>query len=583
MTAETPPILAEVGATGLKRSSGFLTEEFLPQLSGSRGVRVYREMADNEAVIGGALLAMETLVKQVLWTVEPANDTPEAHRVAEFVDSCREDMEHTWSDFLSEAMSMTVFGWAWFEEVYKIRRGPSESSARFRSKHSDGLWGWRKFGVRAQESLYEWKFDDETGDVLGMWQMPAPSYRLRFLPLEKSLHFRIRSRKGSPEGRSLLRNAYRSWYFLKRIQEIEAIGVERDLAGLPDMQVPVEVMNAAPGSQLAQLRAYYETMVSRIRRGEYEGIVRPTETLPNGNSSGYKFGLVASGGRRPVDVDAIIKRYESRILISLLAEFLVLGMDKVGSFALSSDKTDLFAQSIRAILSIVVDGFNRTAIPRLCSLNGIPVEMHPKLKHGDIEKRSLTEIATYIGTLTGSGHLAPSDALDDWLREQGDLPAREKGEERPAIEAATADLASVLPFDKTGMRAYGVREPSSVTKARDSFTPPKSVQAAARRGLELREKWSRGGLSTQQAGEQRIGSGVARATTLANGDGVSEDTARAMAAFFARHEKNRGGPDAKADDGGPTAGWIAWLLWGGDEGRAWAEHVVEQLEAEEAA
>lgn len=272
MADESQPILAEFGSTGLKRSGGFLTEEFLSQLSGPKAQRVYREMADNDAAIGGALLAMETLAKQVAWSIDPADESPTAHEVAEFVESCRQDMEHTWADFISEAMSMIVFGWAFFEEVYKLRIGPKESSARCRSKHRDGRWGWRKLAIRAQESLYEWTFDDETGDATHMVQMPAPDYRIRKIPLAKGLHLRIRSRKGSPEGRSLLRNAYRSWYFLKRIQEIEAIGTERDLAGLPDMQVPVEVMQAAAGSDLGRLRSYYETMVSRIRRGEYEGI-----------------------------------------------------------------------------------------------------------------------------------------------------------------------------------------------------------------------------------------------------------------------------------------------------------------------
>ncbi|MGI6498023.1 MAG: hypothetical protein ACOX0U_04265 [Oscillospiraceae bacterium] len=54
--------------------------------------------------------------------------------------------------------------------------------------------------------------------------------------------FRTKSRKGSPEGRSILRNAYRSWYFKRRIQEIEGIGIERDLAGFPTLTAP-EGMN----------------------------------------------------------------------------------------------------------------------------------------------------------------------------------------------------------------------------------------------------------------------------------------------------------------------------------------------------
>lgn len=107
------------------------------------------------------------------------------------------------------------------------------------------------------------------------------------------------------------------------------------------------------------------------------------------------------------------------------------------------------------------------------------------------------------------------------------------------------------------------------------FKPPAGVQSAAKRGLELREKWGRGGITNSEASSQGIGSGVQRATNLKNGDSISLDTVRRMKAFFDRHEKNYD-PDKKEDDGGPTAGTIAWLLWGGNAGRDWATSVLER-------
>lgn len=105
----------------------------------------------------------------------------------------------------------------------------------------------------------------------------------------------------------------------------------------------------------------------------------------------------------------------------------------------------------------------------------------------------------------------------------------------------------------------------------ESFSPPSAVRAAARRGLELRKKYGKGGLTTQEAGKQGIGSGVARATSLANGDKVSYETIKRMAAFFSRHEKNfTGGED--------DAGFISQQLWGGDAGRSWANRVIKMVE-----
>ena len=109
----------------------------------------------------------------------------------------------------------------------------------------------------------------------------------------------------------------------------------------------------------------------------------------------------------------------------------------------------------------------------------------------------------------------------------------------------------------------------------EGFAPPKAVQAAARRGLELRKKHKKGGLSSKEAGKQGIGSGVVRASNLANGKKVSEATLRRMVAFFSRHEKNKSGGE---DD----AGYIAWQLWGGDAGRSWAKRTLKMLETRKA-
>ena len=97
------------------------------------------------------------------------------------------------------------------------------------------------------------------------------------------------------------------------------------------------------------------------------------------------------------------------------------------------------------------------------------------------------------------------------------------------------------------------------------FVPPEGAQRDAARGLELRREYGRGGTPV----------GIARARDLANGANMSPDTMRRMKAFFDRHEKNRG----SGNEDPPKNGWIAWLLWGGDPGRAWANKVVRQMNA----
>lgn len=112
---------------------------------------------------------------------------------------------------------------------------------------------------------------------------------------------------------------------------------------------------------------------------------------------------------------------------------------------------------------------------------------------------------------------------------------------------------------------------------KSGFRPPATVRKAAAKGLELRRKFGRGGLSVKQAAEQGIGSGVQRAVNLKNGDAVSLKTIKRMHAYFSRHQKDKQaeGWGSKSD---PSAGWIAWLLWGGDTGWRWAKSILKQIE-----
>lgn len=107
-----------------------------------------------------------------------------------------------------------------------------------------------------------------------------------------------------------------------------------------------------------------------------------------------------------------------------------------------------------------------------------------------------------------------------------------------------------------------------------SYAPTQAMINNAKRGLALRGKYNRGGLDTSEAGEQGIGSGVARARDIINGN-LSIDSVKKMYNFFNRHEEDYL-PIKKEADGGPTAGTIAWLLWGGTAGRAWARKILKE-------
>jgi HK97 family phage prohead protease len=102
------------------------------------------------------------------------------------------------------------------------------------------------------------------------------------------------------------------------------------------------------------------------------------------------------------------------------------------------------------------------------------------------------------------------------------------------------------------------------------FTPPAGVREEAAKGLAWRGEYGRGGTAV----------GVARARDLSNGTNISPETAKRMASYFARHEVDKQGEGWSPDqDGFPSAGRIAWALWGGDPGQAWANKLTRQIDA----
>lgn len=398
------------GVTGLKLYSGLVHEEFLPELRGARGVKVYREMRDNSAIVGGVLFAIEMLVRNAEWRVEPASNKPEDVEATNFVESCMNGMENTWEDFLAEVLTMLPFGWAVFEVCWKKRV-------------EDGRYGWRVLEIRAQETLLRWDTDPETGAFTAMVQQCLPDYKPRTVPLDRCLHFRTTAAKNNPEGRSLLRNAYRSWYFGKRIEEIEGIGIERDLAGLPVALVPARIMAASANAQEAAILEQIKSIVRNIRRDEQEGVVFPSDRDPVSGTPLFELKLLSTGGSRQFDTDRIVQRHERHIAMTALADFILLGHEKVGSFALSSDKTDLFGAALGAWLKSIAAVINKSAIEPLLAVNGM--EGKCSLVPGDVEKPDLDQLGSYIQKLAASGvPLFPDDDLENFLRRTAGMPER---------------------------------------------------------------------------------------------------------------------------------------------------------------
>jgi len=420
----------EVGSSGLHQYGGEIRQDFLRQLQGKQAYANFREMADNDPVVGAMLHAIEMLIRGVNWTVEPSDpDDERAIAEAEFVSTCLGDMSHSWADTLSSMLGFLVYGYSYHEVVYKRRQGYTKDP-RTRSKFADGRIGWRKLPTRSQETIERWELDD-TGGIRGAYQNDpnAKGKGVVFIPIEKALLFRTTTKMNNPQGRSILRNAFVPWYYKRRIQEIEAIGIERDLAGLPVALVPPQMLSdaATPGERAA-LDAIKQ-IVRNIKRDEQEGVVFPLAYDPETGQKAFDLTLLSTGGRRQFDTDAIIARYDQRIAMTVLADFLLLGHEKVGTQALSVSKIDLFIRAIDSYLSEITEVFNTHAIPRLMRINGVDESLSPYLSAQTPRNVDLGQIGSFITSMAQAGApLFPDETLEGHLRGLAGLPTSDAEE-----------------------------------------------------------------------------------------------------------------------------------------------------------
>lgn len=462
---------SELGQTGLRQFSGWVRDEFLPNLVGRNGARTYREMGDNSPVVGALLWAIRSTMKKVEWRVIPPEDRPDYQEKADFVEELMHDMSDTWEDHVDETLSMMQFGYAPHEIVYKRRLGrrPGKDPKRPghdlpRSDFDDGLIGWRKMPIRSQETILKWFFD-ENGQVKGITQQPWTGPIID-IPIEKLLLFRPSAHKGNPEGKSILRNAWRPYHFIKRIEEQEAIIFER-MNGVPIIRVPnalIEQAKAGVAEAVSTLNAYKNIAVN-LRINEQAGLVLSSAVYEgaNGPSSIYQYDLqllTPEARRTGVVPNDVLERYNLQILQSAMADFISLGHSTRGTQSLSVNKTDMFLQSIEGFLNGNAAVYNRHGLPRLWALNGFDDELTPEITPDLAQRVDLDILSNFVLRLSQAGMpMFPNEEMQSYLMDAAGLP----------------DVVDPLAMEAAGMTEELIGQQTDI--ATGEIPDPKAEQA----------------------------------------------------------------------------------------------------------
>jgi hypothetical protein len=396
-----------LGVSGKNTYTGDIrADEFLQELKGKKAIQKYKEMRDNNAIVGSVMYAVEQTLRDVEIKIKPADDSEEAKREADFLQSVLDDMDESLDDHISEALSYLTYGFGWFEVIYKRREGDFRSPKK-NSKFNDGRIGIKKIAIRAPWTVEKFEINQDTGEVLGMYQEGTWGKLPIMIPVEKSIYYRTTSLNNDPSGRSVLRNAYVSYTYLNKIQNYEAVAIERELHGVPVGRMPAEYLSSDATADQANLRTQFERILRDLKNNDQGYALLPSDLYVDAdgkptNQRLMDIELITANGSRSIDIDPVVKRYQHDIARSLMAEFLMLGSSG-GSYALSKTKTDLFLRSLESYINNIVDVLNKQLVERLWQLNGLPWETMPKLVAGDVAPHDLREIAAFLRNLNGAG------------------------------------------------------------------------------------------------------------------------------------------------------------------------------------
>lgn len=452
---------AEIGQTGLRAFSGIIQEEIIPELAWPRSTKVYKEMRLNDPTIGAMLYAIEMTIRKVEWKVKDNGDSEKT----KYVDTLFGDMEKTFEDCVSEFLEFLVYGFSAHEIVYKKRYGSRTNNLKFKSKYNDGLWGWRKLPIRSQDTITRWVFngDDantftyqsyDTTRLKGLVQTPPQGFGEIFIPRNKFLLFRNNTKKDNPESTSVLRTAYRPWYFKKRIEEVEAIGIERNLNGVPVFEIPMEYCGDNATEDQKSFFYQAQEIVANLKFNRQTGLVIPQHYDERSNPM-FKLSLLSQeGGSKVLDTTQVIERYNASIAQTVLADFILMGQKNVGSHNLSSNKTKMFSAAISAWLDNITTVFNKQAIPEIYRKNGWEAdETMPTLAYGSINDLTIEELGEYFGKLVKDGAVQPDEPLENFLRSKADAP--EKSEPMKSVEERIAEDRNKTVIENAKLQRSG--------------------------------------------------------------------------------------------------------------------------------
>lgn len=412
-------LTSEYGSSSPSPFTSFTRQEYNPALQGQKGLSIYDQMRKSDGTIRGTLRAVKAPALTASWFMEPASVSEQDIEIAKFVEKCLFEWQSTpWMQTLIEALLMLDFGYYMFEKVWEFRIIQGELRVVL-----------KKLGPRHPMDVSEWKFDANGGPKLvKMYASSTEGLQDDIeIPISKLLVFSFDKEAGNIEGVSVLRSAYKHWYFKEQLYKIDAIQKERHGIGIPVIKLPMGYSDAD--------KVVAQELGRNIRTNERAHIVLPP---------GWDIAMLKLEGN-PVDALDSVEHHNACIRENILVNFIRDGAKE--------DDLVMFFKGVKFVADIVSETYNHYLIPQLVDMNFPDVESYPKLKARRIgEAADWRTLSFAVRNLIGSGAIVPDAPLEANLRGEMDLPMPDPATARDILGLDEEDADADLPGLESAQR-----------------------------------------------------------------------------------------------------------------------------------
>lgn len=396
-------------------SSGYIPNLGLQSdLKFPQSISTFRKMLGHD-VVAASINTIYSLSSTAKYKLKPKDNSDEARRIRDFIESCLNDMENSIDEFISHSLTAYAYGFALSEYTLKYRSVDN-------SKYDDGMIGLASIQPISQSSISGWKFkgnqiesyyqrvvyDKDFTLIQPITMAPDPLTDVE-LPVEKLLIVKQGHDVDNPVGVSPLSSVYQLYNELIQLQDMRIVSTERNLVGVPYLRAPASVV--APQDfdhEAVQQNKQLKAILKSATRNREAGLLLPSDYIDG--QPAYSFELLKGSTSDTTIIDAAVRDIIFRIHTALGTDYVVLGQSMTGSFAMAEAKRYTMGCICDALLKTIANQINKL-IDTLLTFNNFDRTLAPTFEFESLNRESVDVLSKTVQRTASVGMLPKSSEV----------------------------------------------------------------------------------------------------------------------------------------------------------------------------